>query len=82
MILVSLLLVFVGTMLIAIGLILASIRGKEAEKKVEGGAVIIIGPVPIVIGSNKKVTYTLMILAIILFVISVFAFLVLNWVIK
>jgi len=52
--------VFIGILVIFLGL---TGRGKG---KVEGGGVIIIGPIPIVFGSSQKVSTILVVLAIIL----------------
>ena len=41
---------------------------------VEGGGVIIIGPIPIAFGTSKKITGILLILAIILFLLTVISF--------
>lgn len=54
-------------------------RGREAgEERVEGGAVIVVGPVPIVFGTSERIAKTVMLLAIALLVASVVAFLVLS----
>ena len=42
------------------------------ESKIKGGGVVLIGPIPIVFGSNWKIAVVLMILAIIIIVISFF----------
>ena len=51
----------------------------EPAKKssVKGGGVVLIGPIPIVFGSNWKIALVLMIIAIVLILISFFAFRVL-----
>ena len=45
------------------------------KEQVKGGGVVLIGPIPIVFGSDTKVTNTMLILAIVLTLISVFLFL-------
>ncbi|MCX8182068.1 MAG: DUF131 domain-containing protein [Candidatus Methanomethyliaceae archaeon] len=58
-----------GTFLIIAGLMLITLRKKE---KVEGGALIMIGPIPIVIGSSARIVKVLIILGIALFLIMLF----------
>lgn len=62
----GLLLVIVG-LIIAAGAILLSFRGGRTKAK--GGAVLIVGPFPIVFGTDKESARTLLILAILLVII-------------
>lgn len=73
-------LVTIGIMLIILGfffIILGMMRAKESageeitQEKVKGGGVILIGPVPIVFGTDKRYALLLMILAIVLMVLAV-----------
>ncbi|MDH5810863.1 MAG: DUF131 domain-containing protein [Candidatus Methanomethylicaceae archaeon] len=63
-------LVLFGTFLIIAGLMLLALRNKE---KVEGGALIMIGPIPIVLGSSARVVKALIILGFAIFLIMFFA---------
>lgn len=54
-------LIFVGTFLIISGLMLFVLKLKH---NVEGGALIMIGPIPIVIGSSTRIVKALIIIAI------------------
>lgn len=45
----------------------------EKKTSVKGGGVVLIGPIPIVFGSNWKIALVLMIVAIIIIIISFFA---------
>ncbi|MEM0027513.1 MAG: DUF131 domain-containing protein [Ignisphaera sp.] len=68
-------LILLGFLLIFI----ESLRGyRGEEKKVEGGAVVIIGPIPFVFGTNKEVSKILVILAIVLTIVVAITFIVLN----
>ena len=50
-------------------------HGEPIKKSsVKGGGVVLIGPIPIVFGSNWKIAIVLMIIAIILILVSFFAF--------
>jgi len=60
----GLMLIFIGFMLLMVALLLSI--GKRGEGKVEGGGVVIIGPIPIVFGSNQKIATGLLVLAIVL----------------
>ncbi len=65
----------IGIILIILGfflIILGMMRAKESagegrtQEKVKGGCVILIGPVPVVFGTDKRYALLLMILAIVL----------------
>jgi uncharacterized membrane protein len=61
--LVGLLLVFIGLVLVVLGMLSSMLRGGG---KAEGGAVIIIGPIPIVVASSPGAAKALMVLGIVL----------------
>ncbi len=65
--------VLFGTFLIIAGLMLLALKNKE---KVEGGALIMIGPIPIVIGSSPRIVKALIILGVALFLIILLAMVV------
>lgn len=44
------------------------------KTSVKGGGVVLIGPIPIVFGSNWKIAITMMVLAIVLIIVAFFAF--------
>lgn len=67
----GIILVFIGILLAAIGM-LSQIKSKEAE--VKGGGVILIGPFPIVFGSDAEAVKTVLILTILLILIVFFLF--------
>jgi uncharacterized protein (TIGR00304 family) len=63
-------LVFVGVLIIVIAVILLSISGAK-KGKVKGGGAIIIGPVPIIFGTDKKSLKTVLLLSLALTVMLV-----------
>jgi len=70
------LVLLLGIVLVVIGftiLFLEALRNRE-NGKVEGGMVVVIGPLPIVIGSSERVSIVLLVLAIVLtaIVLSIF----------
>jgi uncharacterized protein (TIGR00304 family) len=68
-------LVFVGVLVIIIGVILVS--GSGARKgKVKSGGAILIGPIPIIFGTDKKSLKTVLLLALALTVMLVVAMVV------
>ncbi len=69
MVIIGFFIIFVSIMI----LILKSIKG-AGKGKVEGGGVIVIGPIPIVFGTSRRVTEFLLILAIILFLLALVFF--------
>lgn len=60
-----------GVALVVFGMLLIMLATLRAggEGRVEGGGVIIVGPVPIVVGSNQKVASVLLVLAVVLTVL-------------
>ncbi len=66
----GIILVFVGFIVVMLSIILMASRGS----RVEGGGVIIIGPIPIVFGTNRNITTILLILAIVLTVLTIILF--------
>ncbi len=73
-------LVMYGVLLIFIGFIVAivalTLSSRGTTGKTKGGAVLIVGPFPIIFGSDKESARTLLILAIILVLILAGFFLV------
>ncbi|MDG7036372.1 MAG: DUF131 domain-containing protein [Nitrososphaerota archaeon] len=65
----------IGILLISVGLILTILaiftqNDGSVERKPEGGGFVIIGPFPIIFGTNKRIVKVLYIIAIIIIVIS------------
>ena len=71
----GLVLVFVGVALIIIAVVLLSVSGAR-KGKVKGGGVILIGPIPIVFGTDKKSLKTVLLLSLALTVMLVVAMVV------
>ncbi|MEM2899984.1 MAG: DUF131 domain-containing protein [Thermoplasmata archaeon] len=75
--------IIAGIFLLFINFAIGRIPFEKPEKEViydtsehaKGGGLILIGPIPIVFGSDAKVTKTMLILAIVLTIISAFLFL-------
>ncbi len=47
---------------------------REQKRRVEGGGVVLVGPIPIIIGSSWKITLTLILATIILVLLAFFLF--------
>lgn len=75
-------LMFVGILVILVALILLFLQGVKGEGKVRGGGAIIIGPFPIVFGTDKEsiktVLWLALLLTILLIVMIVISYLVLR----
>lgn len=71
----GLVLVFVGVAVIIIAAILLSVSGAR-KGKVKGGGAILIGPIPIVFGTDKKSLKTVLLLSLALTVMLVVAMVV------
>ncbi len=67
---IGIMLIFIGFIIVMLSIILAAGR----SSRVEGGGVIIIGPIPIVFGTNRNITVLLLVLAIILTVLTIVLF--------
>lgn len=74
----GILLIILGFFLITFGMMRSAresekrdARQETGEKKVKGGGVILIGPIPIVFGTDKKYALILMILAIVLMLLAI-----------
>ncbi|NWF87257.1 DUF131 domain-containing protein [Candidatus Bathyarchaeota archaeon] len=59
-------LIFAGTLTILAAIILLFISSAKGEGKVKGGGAIIIGPIPIIFGTDKKSLKTVLILSLLL----------------
>jgi uncharacterized protein (TIGR00304 family) len=64
-------LVFVGIIIVVVAAILILLANIKGRGKVRGGGAIIIGPVPIVFGTDKKSLKTVLLLSIALTIILV-----------
>ena len=65
-------LVFVGVLIIVVAVILLSISGAK-KGKVKGGGAVIIGPIPIIFGTDKESLKTVLLLSLALTVMLVVA---------
>ncbi len=68
-------LIFVGVLIIVVAVILLSVSGAK-KGKVKGGGAIIIGPVPIIFGTDKQSLKTVLLLSLALTVMLVVAMVV------
>ena len=68
-------LIFVGIIVIIAAIIVASARG-AGKGKVKGAGVIMIGPIPIIFGTDKKSVKTVLVLALALVVALIIAMVV------
>jgi uncharacterized protein (TIGR00304 family) len=68
-------LIFFGVLIIVVAVILLSVSGAK-KGKVKGGGAIIIGPIPIVFGTDKKSLKTVLLLSLALTVMLVVAMVV------
>lgn len=71
--------ILVGFTITIIAILLLSLsRERRGNREGRGGAVILLGPIPIVIGSDPRAAKTVMLLAIILLAAAVVLFLALR----
>jgi len=68
-------LIFVGVLIIVIAVILLSVSGGK-KGEIKGGGAVLIGPVPIIFGTDKKSLKTILLLSLALTVMLVVAIVV------
>jgi uncharacterized protein (TIGR00304 family) len=66
-------LIFAGMLIIVAAIILLSISSAKREGKVKGGGAIIIGPIPIIFGTDKKSLKTVLLLSLLLTIFLIVA---------
>ena len=66
---VGLVLIFVGFMVIFLAALLVFLKGARFRGRTRGGALIMIGPIPVVFGTDKETVKILVIMSMILVVI-------------
>ena len=72
-------LIVVGVIIIAAVVIFASAKGSEKSGSVRGAAVIMVGPIPIIFGTDKKAVKRVLALAVALTIIVLIIFLLNYW---
>jgi uncharacterized protein (TIGR00304 family) len=72
-------LVLAGFIAIFLAIILILFSSANGERKVKGGGAIIIGPVPIVFGTDKESVKVLLVLSIILMVFVLLVYVIFNY---
>jgi len=74
-------LIVVGIIVIVAAIIIASVRG-AGKGKVKGAGVIMIGPIPIIFGTDKKSVKTVLALALALVIALIIAMVVYYWLLR
>jgi uncharacterized protein (TIGR00304 family) len=76
----TILLMIAAFFLITVGMLLLLLHSLREGGKVEGGGVLVIGPFPIVFGTNQRIARDLMMIALIFIIAVVLLFLfMLRW---
>ncbi len=71
---IGLILVFAGFVIVVIAVVLMFLKGAKntkTEGKVKSGGIIVIGPIPIIFGTDKQTVKIILVLAIILMILAV-----------
>lgn len=71
-------LIFIGILVILVAIMLLFLSTAKKEGKIKGGGAIIIGPIPIIFGTNKESIKTILLLALALTVALVILMVVLH----
>ncbi len=74
-------LILVGIIIIIVAIVAASARGAR-QGKVKAAGVIMIGPIPIIFGTDKKSVKTVMALALALVIVAIIAMVVYYWLLR
>jgi uncharacterized protein (TIGR00304 family) len=72
-------LIVVGVIVIAAVIIFAFIRGGKKGGSVRGAGVVMVGPIPIIFGTDKKAVKSVLALAVTLTIITIIIFLLNYW---
>ncbi|MCL4429363.1 MAG: DUF131 domain-containing protein [Chloroflexi bacterium] len=75
-------LIVVGIVIIVAAVILASMGGSKKEGKVRGAGVVMIGPIPIIFGTDKKSVKTVLALALALTIIALIIVVLNYWLLR
>ena len=74
-------LIAVGIIIIVVAIILASMRG-AGKGRVKSAGIIVIGPVPIIFGTDKKSVKTVLVLALALTIAVIIAMVIFYWLLR
>jgi len=68
-------LVLIGMLVIFAGMLLEGLSAREAGAGgVRGGGIVMLGPIPIIFGSDREAVYALMLLALVLMLVAYLLF--------
>ena len=71
-------LIFVGIVIIIVAVLLLSIRS-AGKGKIRGGGAVIIGPIPIIFGTDRKSLKTVVLLSLALTILLLVVMVIYNW---
>lgn len=71
-------LVFLGVMIIFLTMIIFMFKSIKGKVETKGGGIIFIGPIPIIFGTDIRITKWLMIIALIITLILLFSIVILH----
>jgi uncharacterized protein (TIGR00304 family) len=74
-------LIIVGIIIIVVAIILVSLHG-NGTGRVKGAGVIMIGPVPIIFGTDKKSVKTVLVLSLVLTIVVIIAMIIFYWLLR
>jgi uncharacterized protein (TIGR00304 family) len=66
-------LIFIGVLVIIVAIVLISVSGAKGEGRARGGGVVMVGPIPIIFGTDKKSLKTVLLLSLALTVLAIVA---------
>jgi uncharacterized protein (TIGR00304 family) len=75
-------LIFVGMVVILVAVFLLLLSGIKGEREVKGGGAVIIGPFPIIFGTDKESVKTVLLLSLALTILLIIAMVIFNLVLR
>jgi uncharacterized protein (TIGR00304 family) len=75
-------LIFVGMVVILVAVFLLLLSGIKGEREAKGGGAVIIGPFPIIFGTDKESVKTVLLLSLALTILLIIAMVIFNLVLR
>jgi len=75
-------LIFVGMLVVLVAVFLLLLSGIKGERKAKGGGAVIIGPFPIIFGTDKKSAKTILLLSLTLTILLIIAMVIFYLVLR
>jgi uncharacterized protein (TIGR00304 family) len=75
-------LILLGIIIVVVAFLLIILKNRNGKSKIKGGGVILLGPIPIIFGTDKEAVKTIILLSILLIVTFLIASIVFHYLLK